>query len=106
MRIITGLRRYQEEAAKTIKPNTPAIYYAIGLTCEATEILQPFKKQVYHDKPADMNAIAEELGDCLWYIAAICTEHGWSLEDIATENIAKLRERHGESYNGDFYTHE
>lgn len=37
--------------------------------------------------------IIKELGDCLWYIAALSTELGLSLHDVATENLRKLADR-------------
>ena len=34
-----------------------------------------------------------ELGDCLWYIAAICRDLGLNMGDVAADNLAKLKKR-------------
>ena len=46
------------------------------------------------DLDADQRrAIAKELGDVLWYVTALAGDLGYALEDIATMNIDKLRDR-------------
>ncbi len=100
------LNEYQAEAIKTINDSADLTYLAGKLVCEATEIFQPIIKKVYHDKRLVVGEIREELGDCLWYIAVLCERLGWNLEEIAAENISKLRERHGEKYRQEFYTGE
>ena len=97
------LKQYQDEAEKTLNANADLVYLSGKLMSEANEIFQPALKNKYHDKPLDTNNIKEELGDCLWYIAATCSFFGWELETIAAENILKLRERHGEKYNPAHY---
>ena len=37
--------------------------------------------------------IGKELGDVLWYVANLATDLGLDLDDIATKNIDKLRDR-------------
>ena len=37
--------------------------------------------------------IKKELGDCLWYVAGICTELGISMNEVAESNITKLLDR-------------
>ena len=41
----------------------------------------------------EANDLRKELGDCLWQLSGLCSVMGWSLEDIAQENLAKLADR-------------
>lgn len=37
--------------------------------------------------------ISKELGDILWYVAALCRELGINMQDVAEQNIEKLLSR-------------
>lgn len=37
--------------------------------------------------------LRKEAGDILWQLSGLCTEMGWSLEDVAQENLSKLADR-------------
>ena len=90
---------YQAEAKETaIYPHSMKILYpALGLTGEAGEVANKVKKIVRDgiDKmPPDWREnIAEELGDVLWYCAAIATDLNMSLGQIAMRNKNKLNSR-------------
>lgn len=73
--------------------------FGLGLTGEAGEVSEIIKKQVGHGHPGDKDKVAKELGDVLWYVAAIATEYGLSLGDIARLNIEKLRARYPEGFS-------
>jgi NTP pyrophosphatase (non-canonical NTP hydrolase) len=85
---------YQEQARSTaIYPRDQAIVYpALGLTGEAGEVAEKVKKWI-RDGALDKEAIAKELGDVLWYIAALSGDLGISMDEIASQNIQKLRDR-------------
>ena len=93
-------KEYQQKAAQTaIYPNIGQnyIYPALGLVGEAGEIANKVKK-VIRDHNYDMNDdiakdLGKEIGDVLWYIAALCSELGIEMEQVAEENIAKLFSR-------------
>lgn len=41
----------------------------------------------------DRDALADELGDVLWYVAEVATVLNVNLDDVATNNLEKLRSR-------------
>ncbi len=98
---------YQEQAGITATDfdgdsSKRLMVSALGLTGESGEFADIVKKYAY-GKELDREHAAEELGDALWYIAEAATSLGLSLQDIAENNIAKLRARHGEKFYPDFY---
>jgi NTP pyrophosphatase (non-canonical NTP hydrolase) len=94
---------YQAEAIKTRRASLDTVYLAAKLPIEAGEAAQHIIKEAYHGKHVDVAQLAEELGDCAWYIANLCDFYGLSFDAIAAANIAKLRARHGEAYNAAHY---
>lgn len=97
------LDEYQAEAVKTLHPSADSVYLAGKLMCEAAEVAEPILKLRYHGKLLSVNETVAELGDVLWYAAALAEKVGVSLGDVAQANINKLRQRHGESYNASHY---
>ena len=91
---------YETAAARTINPaldaNGRLIDAAAGLAEEAGEALSLVRKHLYQGKELDRDKLEKELGDVLWCLAMTARAAGLSLEAIATENIAKLRERHSD----------
>lgn len=90
---------YQTEAMKTaIYPENKAIVYTcLGLLSEAGEIAGKVKKVirdkngVFDDDVTD--AISHEIGDVLWYVAALCKALDISMAHVAADNIEKLAGR-------------
>lgn len=94
-----NFNEYQELAFETaIYPNKGNnIYYpALGLG-ECGEVQGKIKKIMRDDNgivtEEKRNAIKNELGDVLWYIAALSKELNIEMNDIAITNIEKLRSR-------------
>lgn len=85
---------YQKMARSTaIYPRDRAIVYpALGLTGEAGEVAEKVKKWI-RDGNLDKEAIAKELGDVLWYIAALSGDLSIDMDEIALRNIQKLQDR-------------
>ena len=91
---------YQEQSRKTygdIETNDPIVYPTLGLVNEAGEFAGKIKK-IFRDKNGefsdeDKEALKGELGDVLWYLTQICTNLGFTLEEVAEANLDKLFSR-------------
>ena len=91
---------YQIKARKTaMYPDLGSnnIYPTLGLVGEAGEVAEKVKK-VLRDKNGifdieSKEAIKKELGDVLWYLANLCSEFNFSLNDVAMLNLEKLELR-------------
>lgn len=94
---------YQQAAMSTaiFKPEYEIIYPTMKLCGEAGEVAEKIAKvyrdqpdaRVYFETPEFKQAIKKELGDVLWYIAAISRTFKIDLSDVAESNIAKLADR-------------
>jgi len=96
---------YQKQAAGTAIYGSEhaVIYPALGLAAEAGEVANKVKK-ILRDGKFDRTAISDEVGDCLWYIAALCRDLNVDMTTVATRNLEKLydrKERGVISGNGD-----
>jgi len=93
-------KEYQEKADLTaIYPDkgTNLTYPTLGLCGETGEIAEKLKK-LYRDKGGVIDdkwreETTKELGDVLWYLAALSRELGYDLEYVAQTNIDKLQSR-------------
>lgn len=85
---------YQAQALKTaIYPEANRILYpALGLTNEAGEVAGKVKK-IIRDGNVSHWAVAKEIGDVLWYAAVLAHDLGFTLEEIAQDNLDKLASR-------------
>jgi NTP pyrophosphatase (non-canonical NTP hydrolase) len=70
-------------------------YPTLGLTGEAGEIANKVKKVQRDNRLVSdvRDDLASELGDVLWYVAALATELGLDLDDLAYDNLQKLNSR-------------
>lgn len=96
---------YQAAAKKTaIYPEQyKVIYPALGLAGESGEVAEKVKKWI-RDGKLDPDAVKKELGDVLWYVAAVASDLDLSLSDVAQTNVQKLESRQARgtlSGNGD-----
>jgi len=72
---------------------------ALGLAGESGEVADIIKKTFYHGHPLDREALHEELGDVLWYLAVMADALGYDLDEIAQTNVDKLRTRYPEGFS-------
>jgi NTP pyrophosphatase (non-canonical NTP hydrolase) len=71
--------------------------WAMGVAGEAGEVVEKWKKIVAYKEgkivQEDLDELAKELGDVVWYIAVMANSLGLSLDDILSRNLEKLASR-------------
>lgn len=106
-----SLEEYQQRAMTTCMESSRNFSYMfLNLVGEMGEFASKIAKAIRKEKAViDFNNLIterkdamleeeiadlrKELGDCLWQLSGLCTVMGWSLEDVAQENLDKLSSR-------------
>lgn len=97
-----GFDEYQKLAGKTaLYPGRDdegvAAYPALGLAGEAGEVCEHVKKLIRDDDgrltDERRRRLKKELGDVLWYVAALCSELELNMGEVAQANVEKLADR-------------
>lgn len=90
-----GFNDYQDfvKSMKVYPEKHAIVYPALGLVGEAGEISEKVKKWLRGDKELDKEALLQELGDPLWYIASLADDLGYTLQEVVDANMEKLRSR-------------
>ena len=93
-------KTYQKQARLTAQyPNLGSnnIYPTLGLVGEAGEVAEKVKKVIRDKKGVfdeeSKKGIKKELGDVLWYLSNLCNEFDFTLEEVALQNLEKLKLR-------------
>lgn len=73
--------------------------YVLGLCGEAGEVSDLIKKHIFHQHRLDYRGLIDELGDTLWYIAAIADTIGIDLDYIMEQNIKKIQARYPDGFD-------
>lgn len=91
--------KYQKEAVSTaIYPFSFKVFYpTLGLCGEAGEVAEKIKK-IIRDGGSEItdeqrDALKGELGDVMWYLAALANDLELDLGAVAEANLEKLRDR-------------
>lgn len=104
-------QRFHEQTALTTvyghwPPELQQAYAGLGLTNEAGEVAGKLKKLLRDDNghlhPERREAIIDECGDVLWYLARVLESVDSDLWDAAERNMAKVaRRQQNATLNGD-----
>lgn len=100
---------YQQQAARTLIDSPPfftddeimLVWNALGLAGEAGEVADTIKKAVFHQHGINRDELIKELGDVLWYVAALCTKLDVSMSEVMERNITKLKARYPDGYSSE-----
>lgn len=89
-----NMNEYQLEASTFATYNNMNYPY-FALVEEVGEFCGKIAKNMRGDRsPEETQALMKkEAGDILWNLSEICTLNGWTLEEIAQQNLEKLRSR-------------
>lgn len=93
------INEYQTKAIKTAiyGAGNKIVYPTLGLAGEAGELANKVKKVLRDNSgeftPEKKEEIAYELGDILWYCAALANDLGYTLGELAQANLDKLKSR-------------
>lgn len=99
------LDEYQLAAARTMKSERGAMNRdgmaceGLGIAGEAGEVADLIKKALFHGHALDPVKLTKELGDVLWYVAALAQHIGVDLSQVAALNIAKLQARYPNGFS-------
>lgn len=97
------LDEYQRAAMRTWNEqrslNEQELNAALGIAGEAGEVADLLKKYHFHGHDLDEQRVVKELGDVLYYVAALAFTLGYDLSEIAQVNITKLKIRYPEGFS-------
>ena len=106
------LNQYQQKALETCLPSCENFaYMMLNLVAEVGEIAGKVAKHIRREKasiiadelitgigceqitPQELADLRKEAGDVLWQLSGLCHIMGWTLDDVAAENLSKLADR-------------
>ena len=84
---------YQKIVRDVRLPSANRDYALLGLSGEVGELHSLFAKNIRDNTALDLNMVTKELGDVLWFVAALADDCGVTLEEVALKNAEKLLSR-------------
>jgi len=75
------------------------LHMAMGMSTEAGELLDAYKKNFAYKRPLDKTNVCEEIGDLFWYAFNMCRLFNVKPEDIFDINIKKLKARFPDAFS-------
>jgi NTP pyrophosphatase (non-canonical NTP hydrolase) len=91
-----------ESIIERFNPETARLLHGImGCGKESGELLDAYNRYLIYGKELDKKNIIEEIGDVMFYVALICRTMNVSLEQVCSENIAKLSIRYPDKFSNE-----
>ena len=89
------MNEYGNEVEQLIltKGNERLVENSLGLVGEAGEVAEKVKKVIRDNGNLNQAELVKELGDVLFYVAALANHIDSDLETVAVNNLAKLHDR-------------
>lgn len=98
---------YQKESKRTC-PNlndqlrqglADEMHMVLGISTEAGELLDAYKKHFAYGKELDKINVGEEIADIMWYVSNLCRMLNIDMEEMLQRNISKLKARYPEKFD-------
>lgn len=83
LNLVGEVGEFSSKVAKAIRKDKACIYYNHLQTESGPNTMTK----------EDVEDLQKEAGDILWQLSGLCSVMGWSLEEIAEENLRKLADR-------------
>ena len=87
------LDEYANKALSFRLPTANHEYAVLGLSGEVGELHSLLAKSIRDGQPISFDLLRKEIGDILWFVAALSVDFGFTLEEVAAANIEKLESR-------------
>jgi NTP pyrophosphatase (non-canonical NTP hydrolase) len=100
--MVMNLNDYQRAALRTWphRNKTDALVNSVlSLNEEAGEVAGLLKKYLYHGHDLNLDDLASELGDVLYYVAVVADTIEFGLDDVAIRNREKLQKRYPDGFD-------
>lgn len=92
------LREYQEKTDRAIPDHEnleeEILHWCIGLSEEVGEVMSVIKHHYFGGEEFDRESLVKEIGDVLWYLAALCRSCNIDMSSAATINVEKINHRY------------
>jgi NTP pyrophosphatase (non-canonical NTP hydrolase) len=90
---MNAFQEYTQQAMSYRLPTADQSYVTYGLIGEVGELYGAIAKAFRDETTLTKEYIKKELGDILWFVAALCQDAGTSLDEVARINLEKLESR-------------
>ena len=71
----------------------------MGITGDAGKAVDILKKSMFQGRELDRNHLALELGDVAYYVAVAAFGLGYTLDEILSMNVEKVRRRYPDGFD-------
>lgn len=92
-------RTAKREPRRITESEARLLNFALGMAGEAGEAADLIKKHVFHEHALDHDLLVKEIGDVVWYCAAMASELGVSFSSVLEANVEKLQMRYPEGFD-------
>lgn len=103
------INEYQKKSTRTLNRNLTdqeqITNMLMGIQGETGEVADHFKKHYYQGHDLNMQEVAEEIGDVMFYITNLCSLNDLVLEEIIEGNYQKLVKRYPEGFEAEKSVH-